>query len=193
MHTIFTEAREDLDFPDEIETPVDVPAREFFKDYRGLESFRGSPWDINDNLPAEYSQILHLHKFHHFCRKQLKEESEECIPVSLIIIIDLEWIIVIFVFQSGSYVSIKLKNVQQHCFDQLTKSKSPLVAFSLLKHEQKMSVVNFIFKSRFNRPIQNGEKIIVHAGIVRFECNALFSEHTSNNKFKVSFSLFNLQ
>lgn len=51
-------AKEDLEFPDEVDTPVDVAARVRFARYRALQSFRTSAWHSKENLPANYSRIF---------------------------------------------------------------------------------------------------------------------------------------
>ncbi|CAJ1376399.1 unnamed protein product [Effrenium voratum] len=54
---------EELEFPDEVDTPLEVPARERFQRYRGLKSFRTSNWDPYEDLPVEYSRIWEFEAF----------------------------------------------------------------------------------------------------------------------------------
>ncbi|CAG8453404.1 13261_t:CDS:2 [Racocetra fulgida] len=59
------EHRDDLEFPDEVDTPLDKAARIRFQKYRGLQSFRTSPWDPNENLPIDYG-TNNVHKYEKF-------------------------------------------------------------------------------------------------------------------------------
>ncbi len=70
----------------------------------------------------------------------------------------------------------------------------PLIMYGLMKHENKMSVVNLKLKrvnnNGYNLPIKSKEKHIFHVGCRRFEANPIFSQHTSGNKHKVKQNLF---
>eukprot|EP00913_Durusdinium_trenchii_P031365 g29368.t1 len=56
-------SEQELEFPDEVDTPLEVPARERFQRYRGLKSFRTSSWDPYEDLPVEYSRIWEFEAF----------------------------------------------------------------------------------------------------------------------------------
>jgi pre-rRNA-processing protein TSR1 len=60
--------------------------------------------------------------------------------------------------------------------------------FGLLKHENKMSVMNLKLKrinsEAYNLPIKSKESLIYHVGARRFEAAAIFSQHTTGDKHK---------
>ncbi|KAK7067020.1 ribosome biogenesis protein tsr1 [Halocaridina rubra] len=160
-------AREDAMFPDELDTPQNIPARVRFQKFRGLQSFRTSTWDYNENLPVDYSRVFQFQNFTHTKKRILKEEKDGAPP--------------------GWYVIVHIKDVPRHLYDIHITSHSPLVAFGLLPHEQKMSVVNVVIKSHpvgHYRAIKAKERLIFHIGFRRFANQPIFSEHSSGNKHK---------
>lgn len=56
-------AREDMDFPDEVDTPLDQEARKRFIKYRGIKSFKNCDWDPYENLPPAYSKIWRFQNY----------------------------------------------------------------------------------------------------------------------------------
>jgi pre-rRNA-processing protein TSR1 len=56
-------AKEDMDFPDEVDTPLEVEARKRFIKYRGIKSIKNCNWDPYENLPIDYSKIWRFQNF----------------------------------------------------------------------------------------------------------------------------------
>lgn len=57
----------------QIDTPTDMAARDRFARYRGLKSFRSSPWDAREGLPQAYSSTF---AFENFKRAHKRYASE---------------------------------------------------------------------------------------------------------------------
>ncbi|KAG7163444.1 Pre-rRNA-processing protein TSR1-like [Homarus americanus] len=150
-------ARDDAMFPDEVDTPQDLTARIRFQKFRGLQSFRTSAWDPDENLPVDYSRIF---QFENFQRTKKRP---------------------------GWYVVVHISDVPRHLYDNHVASHSPLVVLGLLPHEQKMSIVNMVVKSHPSghfRAIKSKERLIFHVGFRRFANAPIFSEHSTGTKHK---------
>ncbi|NWI13992.1 TSR1 protein, partial [Crypturellus soui] len=117
----YKQERMDEMFPDEVDTPRDVPARVRFQKYRGLKSFRTSPWDPKENLPRDYARIFQFQDFSrtrkHIFRQIEKEEAEGA--------------------SVGWYVTLHICNVPASVMESFRDGR-PLVLFTLLPHEQKV-------------------------------------------------------
>ncbi|KAI2810449.1 ribosome biogenesis protein tsr1 [Blomia tropicalis] len=163
----FKEQRAYEMFPDEIDTPADVSARERFSKYRGLKSFRTSTWDCKENLPPDYSRISQFENFNRTKRRLFKTE-----PIGADI---------------GFYVRVNVMNVPRSLYEYYqNRNDKPLILFQLLAHEHKMSVLNIVLKkvSTFSEPIQSKEELIFHLGCRRFAAKPIYSAHTVGDKHK---------
>ncbi|XP_038974747.1 pre-rRNA-processing protein TSR1 homolog [Phoenix dactylifera] len=164
---------EDEDFPDEVDTPIDVPAKRRFAKYRGLKSFRTSTWDPKESLPPEYARIF---AFDNFTRTQ-KHVLAKVLDIDPGSMNDRAPV--------GTYVRLHVKDVP---IDVATKlcllsKKLPVVSSGLLQHEMKMSVLHFSIKKHdsYDAPIKSKEMFIFHVGFRQFFARPLFSSDNINS------------
>lgn len=78
-------AQEDADFPDEMDTPQDRTARERFARFRGMKSFRTSPWDAYEDLPQEYARLFMFENWKSMARKMVKNALLDGVEVRLLL------------------------------------------------------------------------------------------------------------
>ena len=202
---------ENFEYPDEVEFPEDVEARRRFAKYKGLKSFRTSPWDPKENLPRDYARAFALASY-----KRLGKRSKEYLETTM----DLD---------VGSYVRLTIKGVPTVCLENLLDPKSStfysskipsaeelqvgdagelgegvgqpwrgwtggagaLIVSGLLRHESRMTVMHFGVQKRkeYTDPIPSKHPMWWHVGFRREKAKAIFS-HDGLNADKYKFERF---
>ncbi|DBA66726.1 TPA: hypothetical protein ACH3X2_001875 [Trebouxia sp. C0005] len=168
--------QDDVEFPDEIDTPTDTPARDRFARYRGLKSWRSSPWDPREGLPQEYANTFAFENFKR-AHKRAKAGAEGVSrdPNGA---------------APGSYVAVHLADVPADVATRLVQrvqaasqgSAAPLVAHGLLQHETKLSVLNFAVKkdSNFTETLPNKAELLFVTGLRSFTAQPIYSTDDPN-------------
>ncbi|XP_021761213.1 pre-rRNA-processing protein TSR1 homolog [Chenopodium quinoa] len=164
---------EDEEYPDEVDTPIDVPARKRFAKYRGLKSFRTSSWDPKESLPQEYSRIFAFDNFartrKHVLAKALERDNESKDET----------------VSPGTYARLYIKEVPQTVASYLClrAKMMPIISCGLLQHESKMSVLHFSIKKHdsYHEPIKGKEELIFHVGFRQFVARPVFSSDNFNS------------
>ncbi|KAK1225651.1 ribosome biogenesis protein tsr1 [Marasmius sp. AFHP31] len=166
------EEEDDLNFPDEIDTPQDVPARTRFQRYRGLRSFRTSPWDPYENLPRDYARIFQFEDYKRTERavRRRAEQEEGVVEVRSYSLLS-----------SGNppvmsaRVSVYIRNVPQNAANQ-----TPFMLHALQQHEHKVSVLNFTVQrnTEYDGSVRSKDELILCVGPRRLRVNPIYSQHT---------------
>ncbi|KAL8626745.1 hypothetical protein Q9189_007563 [Teloschistes chrysophthalmus] len=176
-----TTAAEDREFPDEIELHPSVLARERLARYRGLRSFKTSTWDTSYDKPYEptdYDRLLTIPDYRAARKSAVREALVGGVP-------------------PGTRINIHLRNVplslRSHTHTHThthnnTSQNEILTATSLLRHEQKRSVIHctITLPSSLPEPIPSKTTLMVQIGARRFLANPLFSQtgNTPNDVHK---------
>ncbi|KAK0505090.1 ribosome biogenesis protein tsr1 [Armillaria luteobubalina] len=152
------EEENDLSFPDELDTPQDVPAQTRFQRFRGMRSFRTSPWDAFENLPRDYARIFQFEDYKRTERNIRRRAEQENTVV-----------------EPGTRVTVYINGVPEEAV-----KCSPLTLFSLLQHEHKVSVLNFTVQrnTEYDGSIRSKDPLILCVGPRRLNVNPIYSQHT---------------
>ncbi|KAG8685246.1 hypothetical protein FRC08_013226, partial [Ceratobasidium sp. 394] len=154
------EDAEDLAFPDEIDTPQDTPARTRFARFRGLRSFRTSPWDPYENLPPDYARTFQFEDYARTERNVRRYEDEHAA-------------------KPGTRVVMCIAGVPRDGLGTFGPGH-PIVLFTLLQHEHKASVLNFTVQrnTEYDGSVRSKDPMILCVGPRRFRTRPIYSQHT---------------
>eukprot|EP01132_Coremiostelium_polycephalum_P009615 gene9615-11782_t len=152
-----------MEFPDEVDPPENIPCRVRYSKYRGLKSFRTSPWDSKENLPLDYAKIYQFHSFNQSMKKSIALSDKA--PA-----------------KGGMYVRVHLLNPKNKSIAVATSTTTPIVAIGLYKYENKISVLHFnVEKHRsYENTIKSKEEVVFHIGFRKFSTRPIYSLSSAN-------------
>ena len=198
---------EELDFPDETDTPLHVLARERFARYRGLKSFRSSPWDAKEQLPVEYGRVFAFENYKRAAKRAREAAEEERNGTNAI--------------EVGTYVRLVISGVPKIAAMALlggdgayapvataagatgtggavgSSGVGPswsgwcggagcVVLSSLMQHESKLTVMHYgVTKAPGHEPpLKSKTPLWFHVGFRREQCSPIFSTDSLGDKHK---------
>ncbi|KAL9557881.1 hypothetical protein MBANPS3_001190 [Mucor bainieri] len=149
------------DFPDEIDTPMHITARERFARYRGLQSFRTSPWDPYENLPIDYSRIF---QFENFGRTKLRVVNQAIVGN----------------VKPGRRITVWISNVPLQAYEAYDRTR-PFILFGLLQYEHKMSLINLQVQrdNAYEETVRSKDPMVMHMGFRRYNVKPIYSQNTN--------------
>ena len=155
------EAEDDREFPDEIELHPNVLARERLARYRGLKSLRTSEWQEDEDRahePESWRRLLQIPDYNGAKSRSTREALVGGVA-------------------PGTRVHIYVKGVAPE-LEKTFDRNSPVALFSLLRHEQKKTAVNYLFNlsTDYEKSVKSKEELIVQCGPRRMVVRPIFSQ-----------------
>ncbi|KAF5006755.1 hypothetical protein FDECE_6877 [Fusarium decemcellulare] len=155
------EVEDDKEFPDEIELHPNVLARERLARYRGLKSLRTSVWQEDEDRahePEEWRRLLQIPDYNSSRSRATREALVGGV-------------------EPGTRVHVYIKGISP-IVEKTYNPKSPVTLFSLLRHENKKTAVNYLFNlsSDYTKSIKSKEELIIQCGPRRLVVKPLLSQ-----------------
>ena len=166
-----------------MDTPRNGLAQTRFQRYRGLKSFRTSPWDPYEDLPLDYAKIFQFEDYERTRRRAEEAGREDGIEV-------------------GTRVQLRIKEVPRSLVE-ARDPQHPLVVYGLLQHEHKQSVLHFAVQrnTEYEAPVRAKvskcgriliesvrdlrrnstrpqDPLVLCVGPRRYRINPIYSQHT---------------
>uniref|UniRef100_A0A383VWG4 Bms1-type G domain-containing protein n=1 Tax=Tetradesmus obliquus TaxID=3088 RepID=A0A383VWG4_TETOB len=189
---------EDAEYPDEIDTPQDMPARQRFAKYRGLKSFRSSPWDAREGLPAEYGRVFAFENFKRTAKRAHEAVARATDGSDPCCVLPGSWVTLVLADVPAAAAAAVLERTAAAAaaaaacaaaaagddgmsLDAGVTSATgavPLTVYGLLQHEAKLSVVNFSMKkaASYTETIRNKEELLLVCGLRSFTGQPVLSD-----------------
>ena len=172
------EEQEYFENPDEVDLDLDQAARYRYIKYRGLQSFRSSPWDPKENLPVDYATLTEFPDFDAI-QKAAEEQQEMRSRADRM----LEWeneqgIMTDRVFKAGEYVEVCVRGVSR-AWIAGHASSLPLLLSWLLPYEEKLTVVHTSIQRSSTwspAPLKSRDLLVAHMGFRHVMIRPLFFE-----------------
>ncbi len=160
-------------FPDEVDAPAGVLARERFARFRGLKSFRTSPWDPREDLPADYARVFAFENFRRAHRRAREAAAAAGAPG------DARGV------PAGARARVRLAAVPAGAAARVAGRVAaaarglapPLAAWGLLQHEAKLSVLHFSLRRAPGapEPVASKDRLLLVTGVRAFPARPILS------------------
>ncbi|KAI3402287.2 TSR1 [Candida oxycetoniae] len=163
-------AKDDLEFPDEIELQPGESAVEKLSSYRGVKSLANCDWKVDEQdaeRPSIWNRLLRVSNYK-ATKNRVNKEFSKTIQI-----------------YPGDHIRLYIK-APKFVLENVNVSVKPFCIYELLQHEHKLAVLNFSFESweEYEKPISNKDTMVVQYGFRRQVINPVFSQ-ASNNKNNV--------
>ena len=160
--TLEERAAEDMDFPDEVDTPL-KEARIKFQHYRGIKSLKNCDWDQYENLPESYSKIWRFQNYQAAYKDSVQQVVDEGLPLN------------------GTYITIVLEIASGSDHSKYFKMNDAVILSTLFPHECKLSTMHFKIKRTLENKeaIPSKQKMQFSCGFRRVTLEPIFSLETN--------------